>query len=489
MPLVASLVRPSSGRDSFNAATLVVRLLVLAQALVGVTEPAQAARRRPPPPRPVVVICDDNAPCYAETGTWFDVAPSADCYDGACRKTYQGVGADKATWSFILEKSGAYGVSAWWSSHCNFPDDALFRAFNNGALLGTFRANQRLKGGAFHLLDVLTLEAGAVSVELRRSSSGTALADAVRLGNVAFGLVSPPENFLSVSGSVVVAVRLAGYPVDHGVEFVLDGDPGSAVFDYSEPFEIAYAGLSAEEHFVEAHLVNSEGAREGISDVRSFGVGDYVLAVGDSITSGSGGSKRCSADLRNVDKGYPPKLNDLLTASRTVPHTIENEGIGGTRSVEGVGSIDAILAGHPAAQAVLIMYGTNDALIGQVASGLGLSAVDPGYAGSFKANMQAIIDSVAASGKEPALAKPPPLLGNHGLPTPPLAELNALLLEYGEVVDELAAENGILVVPPDMYEHFDSNPGEYSDDCHPNDTGYDSMAHLWCEAIVDDTCE
>jgi hypothetical protein len=46
-----------------------------------------------------------------------------------------------------------------------------------------------------------------------------------------------------------------------------------------------------------------------------------------------------------------------------------------------------------------------------VPSGLGLSPADGGYPGSFKDNMQQIIDAINAAGKEVCIAKPPITLG------------------------------------------------------------------------------
>ena len=55
--------------------------------------------------------------------------------------------------------------------------------------------------------------------------------------------------------------------------------------------------------------------------------------------------------------------------------------------------------------------------------------------------------------------------------------------EYNQAIDELVAENGISVAPPDFYAWFQSHPSQLADGLHPNGTGYQSMATLWFNAL------
>jgi len=214
--------------------------------------------------------------------------------------------------------------------------------------------------------------------------------------------------------------------------------------------------------------------------IRSFPTGEYYVAVGDSITLGSGDNfpgDDTSLDGRNTGGGYEPVLNDLLTASLGYPHTVVNEGVSGDTSADGAIRISTTLSNHLEADYILVMYGTNDAFIPPLDSGLGLVPGDPGYNGSYKDNMQTIISAIVAAGKTPYLAKVP-------FTSDPLRS-DASIQEYNMVIDELFFDNGIAVIPPDFYTYFQSNPGELAaDGIHPNGTGYQSMAQLWFTSLT-----
>src|SRR5215813_8993055 len=134
--------------------------------------------------------------------------------------------------------------------------------------------------------------------------------------------------------------------------------------------------------------------------------------MGDGITRGFGdsvSSDDASKDGRNTSGGYTPILDDLLTGTKGYPQTVVNEGIGGTTSADGVALIAQLLQKHPNAQRFLIMYGANDSAI-PIPSGLGLQPDDPLYPGTFKDNMQRIIDAINIAGKAAILAKAPVVL-------------------------------------------------------------------------------
>ena len=124
----------------------------------------------------------------------------------------------------------------------------------------------------------------------------------------------------------------------------------------------------------------------------------------------------------------------------------------------------SILASNPQAQYFLLQYGTNDANV-------------PLSSGTFKANMQQMITLIKNAGKQAYLAKIPYAKGSK-------TALNNLIVQYNQVIDQLISENSISVAAPDFYAYFESHQSQYSDDLHPNGTGYQSMANLWSDALT-----
>jgi lysophospholipase L1-like esterase len=295
-------------------------------------------------------------------------------------------------------------------------------------------------------------------------------------------LVQPKSYYLQTSIDLPVLTDTC-LTAGQGVRFMLDG--GTQVDVYSAPFGVTYTALSNTEHVIDAFVIDSEGTPvTGIAthdQAIQVGIGDYYVAMGDSITRGFGdsvSSDDVSQDGRNTGGGYTPILDDLLTGAKGYPQTVMNEGIGGTTSADGVALIPQLLQKHPNAQRFLIMYGTNDSAI-PIPSGLGLQPDDPLYPGTFKDNMQRIIDAINIAGKVAILAKAPVVL--------PVNDVrDTMIQDYNLVIDELVANpaNQIPVAPPDFHAYFATQyTTEYSDALHPNGFGYQSMANLWWQVL------
>lgn len=77
------------------------------------------------------------------------------------------------------------------------------------------------------------------------------------------------------------------------------------------------------------------------------------VAFGDSITEGAGD------DAARTEKGYPPRLEALLSTGGTTA-TVENHGLGGEDTGEGITRLDTVLAEAQAGESLLLMEGTND---------------------------------------------------------------------------------------------------------------------------------
>jgi lysophospholipase L1-like esterase len=277
--------------------------------------------------------------------------------------------------------------------------------------------------------------------------------------------------------------------VGWGVKFTVDGGPGSGggeYTDYISPFEATFSNLSMSEHVVDAFIVDTLGnvVSGNMTHDRAvqIGIGDYYVAVGDSITFGIGDnnfSDDNSLDGRNTGGGYTPILNDLLAQAKGYPHTIVNEGIPGDTSAAGVSLIPSLLNKHPYAQRYLVQYGTNDAggLL-PVPSGKGLNPGNSGYTGSFKDKMKQIITLINNAGKEVCLAKVPITRNS--------TQMNILIQDYNIVIDELKGDsaNRITVIPPDFYTYFATHSEEFADNLHPDGIGYHSMANLWSQSLT-----
>ena len=188
-----------------------------------------------------------------------------------------------------------------------------------------------------------------------------------------------------------------------------------------------------------------------------------------------------------------------MTTDTDIPHHIVNEAVGGSTSADGLASIQGILTKHLQSYRFLIQYGMNDARPWlPIPSGRGLSPGESGYPGTFKDNMQQIIDAINTAEIEVCLSKTIIALGDSTntspYPDPDNGTRSLLIKEFNEVIDELYInpDNKILVAPPDFYGYYntyDNESGlyhyenEYFDNIHPNGIGYHSMATLWLDEL------
>jgi lysophospholipase L1-like esterase len=200
------------------------------------------------------------------------------------------------------------------------------------------------------------------------------------------------------------------------------------------------------------------------------------VAMGDSITFGIGDDIPADnfQDGTLPPAGYPPLLTTTFSSIRGKNVLLIDEGIPGDRSTDGLGDVTNIVNAYSAANYFLLLYGANDVLF-NVPSGLGLLPGQAGYLGSFKGNMQQIIDVIRNAGKIPVLAK---VLYQTNLSVDPRVQ------QYNQVINELMVANSLTVLPPDFYAFFATNPSLLPDGLHPNGVGYQSMSTLWYNSLV-----
>jgi len=269
---------------------------------------------------------------------------------------------------------------------------------------------------------------------------------------------APGYGQATVSWSPVVGAT--SYNIYHSATSPVSKATGTKVAGVTSPGIVLGLTIGTR-HFFAVTAENAD-AESGISSEVSVIISAEYIAIGDSITFGS------NDDILSDGIGYEPILANLLLT------TVANEGVGGVSSVDGAAFIPATLSKYPSAKYYLVLYGTNDAdkaYGGPVPSGLGLTLGQPGYTGSYKDNMQRIISAIALAGKTPYLAKVPYCSTIR-------CDLQSVQ-EYNAVIDELAAENGLTISPPDFYTLFQAMNLLSTDGLHPNGLGYQSMANLW----------
>jgi len=379
-------------------------------------------------------------------------------------------------------------------------------SWGNPVASGTFSSEPSLKEVTFSTVSARFIRFVAKSEINGRQFTSVAEINLIQLQEriiPSVKITEPTDYYLQTSTNLTVKANAYLDDMLHsgwGVKFILDGGiafGGYETVDYKEPFETTFTGLAQAEHDVKVVLVDKKGteifAPDSSDQIGQVGIGHYFVAIGDSITradvTDDDPSNNVSLDGRNTGGGYEPVLNNLLTASTMIPHTVINAGVGGDDSGDGLSLLPYILKLNPNAQFFLIQFGTNDAISSLPRpSGLGLSINDPGYPGSFKDNMQQIIAMIMDNGKEAYLAKIPIVLGSCSsctpYPNPETGAQNIIIRKYNQVIDELVLENGILTIPPDFYLHFSQNMDQFFDNYHPNGDGYNSMAELWFNSLT-----
>jgi lysophospholipase L1-like esterase len=293
-------------------------------------------------------------------------------------------------------------------------------------------------------------------------------------------LILPQSNYQQTSADLYVLAE-ASLTSGQGIRLTLDGgtaNGGSQVDIYSGTFATTFTNISVSPHTVDAYVIDQNqqivGGLLTHDQATEVGIGEYYVAMGDSITEGFADdipSDDISQDGRTTGGGFEPILADSLANSLGHPAVVYDEGIGGDSSIDGIDQTQRVLQKYRDATHILIMYGTNDV----EPTGQGLHPGDAGYAGSFKENMQRIINDVKSAGKIAVLAKLPP---NYSAPN-----RDADMQAYNVVIDELVTENGIPITPPDFHSYFAAHPDQLVNGLHPNGLGYQAMAQLWLDAL------
>ena len=458
---------------------------------------------------PTTIIIDNRDAQTSQTGTW-PVSGAADPYSIDSFYSRDGT---TFTFHFTPPQSGIYDVSMWWTEWPSRSSNVPVDIENNDGVT-TVYIDQQVNGGQWNIQGPFYFESGAtydITITSQPGPSSTCV-DAIKFSFITDGgpfveILEPSSYYLQTSPDLTVRADAIDLEPAWKIKFIIDlGTPDErSIIDTSKPYEALFTSLTEIEHTVDVFVVDvSNSEIPGIythDQIIQIGIGHYYVGIGDSITEGFGDddpSDDISLDGRNNGPGYESILNNFLTGASGIPHTIINEGVGGATSSDGRESILTILAKHPESQRFLVQFGTNDARPWlPVPSGKGLSPSDPGYPGTFKDNMQHIINEISSQGKEVCLGKPPITLGDSTYSSPydnpDEGTRSVLVKEYNEVIDELKNDllNNIMVTPPDFYSLFNEDvyggkryDFEYEDNLHPNGVGYHSMANKWLESLT-----
>ena len=195
------------------------------------------------------------------------------------------------------------------------------------------------------------------------------------------------------------------------------------------------------------------------------------LAFGDSITEGRGD------DPARTQKGYPPRLQALLVADG-VQATVQNAGLGGENTQEGLTRIDSVLAAiSSSTEVMLLMEGTND-----LSNGLSLETT------MFDLRQMALKAEAKGLSVVHATAIP-------RLPTSWADDRNVLNLRLAENIRDLAGVRSrdladpfeVFSALPNLFTSYYVAPTPEQPDPvgHPNAAGYDQLAQLFFDSIRD----
>jgi lysophospholipase L1-like esterase len=193
-----------------------------------------------------------------------------------------------------------------------------------------------------------------------------------------------------------------------------------------------------------ALICGCEGGSSGGGPSIDFGDNDPLryIAIGDSITRGFGGTP-----------GYPAFLSLILG----VP--VENRGVGGATSLEGIGAAKSALKSKPGF--LLILYGSNDAILSRGSA-------------EAEANLREIVRMAVANKTVPVIATVPHILE-------PRDAFNASAGRISERIRLLAAEEGARLV--ELRDRLGTDPALFSDGLHPTPETDALIAELWAERL------
>lgn len=170
-----------------------------------------------------------------------------------------------------------------------------------------------------------------------------------------------------------------------------------------------------------------------------------VVVLGDSLVSGHGLS---------VERAWPALL------SRTLGWQLDNAGVSGNTSEQGLSRLAEHLTTEPAPAAVILVLGGND-MLRRIPEA------------ETRANLAAAIEQIRAAGAIPVLV---------AVPRPSLAGAVLQELDDADFYSALATEAKVPLIES-VFSEVLSDPALKLDRLHPNDAGQQELARLIADRL------
>ena len=294
-------------------------------------------------------------------------------------------------------------------------------------------------------------------------------------------LTAPIELAVVPGDTVDVAAVVRALPPGGSVEFSVTGE--TPVTRATPPWTATFGPVLSGLKTVTARLLDAGDNPVATNSVDIAVGGDYVVAVGDSITNGIGDTFAADNDdaLRVYSNmAYASSLASRLEGMPPTEVIIFNEGIGGDTSNDtDVARLSSIIDRHTGASTALVQLGTNDARAGRTAT-------------AFESDMQSIVDRLVNEGMAVYVATLPPILGG----ADPLSSANnQRIVQYNdEITNNLAgamsgADIWAFFAPDDTGDDVADRVRAdlFIDNLHPNALGHAIIADLWYNRLLGDS--
>lgn len=307
-------------------------------------------------------------------------------------------------------------------------------------------------------------------------------------------LAAPVANSVQTDTTFAVSAVVLNVEPGATVEFDVPGEtnPCTAAVQSAPGLFTATCTVSGTGVYsVEVAYLDAQSTQLDSDTRANVGVGDSYIGLGNSITAGLDDSTAGDAISANGlvlgTQGFEAALSDRLTNS-TMPVVVSNNGVPGDTSSEISNKrIAGVLERHAGASSLLLTVGVNEAGGGMfLPSGLGCTGA--ACDGTFKGNVQSIVDDAIAANVTPIVSRTPPRFGDpfQAPYSAPATHPRNLLIrdEYNEVIDN---ELSGALLGPDLFRLFLGPENRfylYATNLHPNALGYHLMAAEFEAAIT-----